>query len=413
MILNKFARYSIILIIVIISAIHLPKYYNKMVDKYTGGPKINFSPILNDFVYFQHENGHMKFSDMKGTSYSRKEYEKLLPFTFYRDLSKWGVLPETIQGLPIDIQTIHHNSTRYRLKSSALDLPEIKLYPLFESQSDFANLTLPSDVFRITDKIEFIDAKSNKVDKEKSEKFNTLFIEKKFAFPAKLIAGNPTTRKPFDEGYFIVDNNNNVFHLKKIKGEAFLFKTSIPTGIKIRKILFQETVMENIYGFILSDDNDIYSISYDGYKIKNIELKGYNANELDLSINVNPLYYIFNYEDGYKFHCAVYDTNFKFVNYLFKSIPAKEEKITEKIKYTLFPFSIKMTKNTSSLKHFDFKFHSSLSIIGIFLSLVIGFMVKVKRKEDMKANWLDFIIILFTGIYGLIGILFIKSDIWD
>lgn len=411
--LNKMARYAIIIIIIVISAIHLPKFYTKLLDKKQSSPKISYSPVLDKFVYYQYTGNKMKCTDFDGNIYARKEYEKLLPFMFFRDLSKWGVLPDIIKGLPIDIQTIHHNSTRYRLRTKDLDLPEIKLYPLFESESDFANLMLPSDVFRITNKIEFIKASDNKVNTSKSEKFNQVFVKEGFAFPAKLVAGNPTTRKPFDEGYFIVDSKDNVYHLKMKKGKPFFVKTSIPNSIKIRKIIFQENQIKKIYGYLLSEEGEIYTIDYDNYQIKKIELKNYDVTKNNLRITVDPLYNIYNYSDGITFHCAVYDTNYNFIDYVAKSIPAKEEKITEKIKHVIFPFSIITHKSTSSLKQFGIKFHSMLSIIGILISLIIGFLMKVKRNEDIKANWPDFILLLLTGIYGLIGVLLIKSDTWD
>ncbi|MFP4547463.1 MAG: DUF4857 domain-containing protein [Fidelibacterota bacterium] len=413
MILNKLARYAIILIIVIVAAVQLPVLYYKLVHKPTGSPRIYYSSINHDFLYLQYRNGRVVFTDPDDTRYTRKEFEKALPFTFYRDLNKWGVLPDTIQGLAIDASVIHHNSDRYRLRGKDLDLVKIPLYPLFESESEFANLHYPPNFFRFGEKIEFITAKTNKIDKDLTEKFNIALQEKGFNFPAQLVAGNPTTRKPFDEGYFVVDSKGFVFHMKKVKGEPWIVKTPVKNDLNIKKITLQESVARKVYGFLITEENDFFMISYDNYQLLPVELENYRADEMDITITVNPLYAQFNYDDNYNFYSAVYDSNYQYIDKLYLKKPGKDTKISEQVKHAVFPFSIKTTKAFSSLKHFSLEIYSSLSVIGIVLSLIIGFMVKIKRREDIGKNWFDFVIIALTGIYGLLAVVLIKSDIWE
>ena len=402
-----------ILLVVIVCAIQLPFFYHKTVHKPTGSPRFYYSPVTNDYAILHYQYGKMNFRDNLGNEYNRRNFEKLLPFQFYRDLSKWGVMPDTISGLAIDASIIHHNSARYKLKGKNFDYPQIELYPLFESESDFAQLHFPSNFFRINDKIEFITASENTIDIELSDKFNISLVEAGFKFPAKIIAGFPTNKKPFDEGYFIVDNENNVFHMKKIKGEPAIIKTPISQNLGIRKIVIQETVARKVYGFIVTNNDEVFMISYNNYKLLPIELEHYVADKMNLSISVDPLFVNFTYDDNYNFFSTVFDSSYNYISKTKISLTPKEEKITEKIKHTLFPFSITTFDSFSSLKKFDFHFHSSLSIVGIIISLIIGFIVKIKRQEDMKSSWFDFVIIALTGVYGLLGVIFIKTDIWQ
>ncbi len=228
-----------------------------------------------------------------------------------------------------------------------------------------------------------------------------------------MIAGNPTTKKSFDEGYFIIDNENSVFHLKKIKSQPFLVKTPISQDLQIKKIIIQEAVSKKVYGFLITENNKLFMISYDNYRLIPISLNEFQATNMNLNITVNPLYVTFNYDDNYNFFCAVFDSNYNKIDDMKISLLPKNKKTTEMIKHIIFPFTIKITKNFSSLKYFSLDLHSSLSFIGILISLIIGFFVKIKRNENLKVNWFDFIFILFSGIYGLIGILLIKSDIWE
>ena len=81
-------------------------------------------------------------------------------------------------------------------------------------------LEMPGDLFRLKDNIEFIDPETNTVKEEKSNLFMKVFIQKGFKFPAKRVAGNPSTRKAYDEGYFIIDSNDKIFHLKTGEWES-------------------------------------------------------------------------------------------------------------------------------------------------------------------------------------------------
>jgi hypothetical protein len=411
--LKKLSRYAIIIIFIIVAAVHLPHFYYKIFYKSVRSPIVYYSPTIKDFAYFKHTEQGLQFRDGKGNTYKRKGYEKLLPFLYYRDLDKWGVMPDTIQGLPVDITYIRHNSQRIRMRSYEMDQPKIELYPLFESKSDYTTLTYPRELFRINEKMEFITASTNKINKTLSEKFNRVLKEKGFQFPAQLIEGNPTTRKPFDEGYFIVDAEGSVFHLKKVHNSPHCVKTPIDKDLGIRKILIRESVRREIYGIIITDSDEVYMISYDNYRLIKIPLEHYNPDKMDLSFYADPIYRTFKYDNGVHFYHKVFDSTYSFVDSLTISLTPEEEKTSYKVKQAIFPFEIKTTKSTSSLIHFDLQCQSMLSIIGIIISLIIGIGIKIYRKDNLRENWFDLILILLTGVYGLLGIILIKPDIWD
>ncbi|MCF7886635.1 MAG: DUF4857 domain-containing protein [Candidatus Marinimicrobia bacterium] len=411
--LKKLSRYAIIIILIISASVYFPRFYHKLVDKSTRSPIVYYSPVIEDFAYFQHTDSHLVFKDGEGNHYTRKEYEKLLPFLYYRDLDKWGVLPDTIQGLAIDITFIRHNSQRMRLRAKKLDQPTINLYPLFESQSDYTTLSYPPELFRINARMEFITARTNKINEKMSRQFTKVLKEKGFQFPAQLIGGNPTTRKPFDEGYFIVDNAGRVFHLRKVKNSPYCIKTPIPDDLNIRKIVISESVRREIYGFLITQNDEVYLISYDNYKLIKLPLKKYNPDKMDFSFYADPIYRTIEYDDNYNYYTVVFDSNYTFVDSMKISLTPKEDRLSTKLKQAIFPFEIKTVKGTSSLIHFDFKLQSWLSLIGILLSFLIGLSIKLSHKENIKENWFDIVLLLGTGIYGLLGVLLIKPDIWD
>ena len=67
--------------------------------------------------------------------------------------------------------------------------------------------------------MEFINADYNTVDKNLTVAFTTALKEKGFIFPAKSVNGKFTVLKPFDEGVFIVDATDHVFHILRRNGK--------------------------------------------------------------------------------------------------------------------------------------------------------------------------------------------------
>ena len=126
----------------------------------------------------------------------------------------------------------------------------------------------PTDVFRITgDGIEFVDMATNTLDRAKSDAFTRVMKDKGFAFPARVIAGNASTRKDYDNGYFIVDNDFKVYHLKQMRGRPFVRRTDIPAELGIRHIFVTEYADHRLFGFLVDKDNRFYALEAEDYSL--------------------------------------------------------------------------------------------------------------------------------------------------
>ncbi len=411
----KISRYAIIILIIISSSILFPHLYWMIFDKPIISPIVQYSPVIKDFVYIQKlaQNSQI-YSDRAGNSYDRKSYEALLPFSYYYNLEKWGILPDSIDGIPISISFIRGNSQFVRLRPAYLHTPQIDLNPLFESQSEFTYLEMPDEVFRIKDKFEFINALSNTVNDSLSRIFDLALGQQGFQFPAKYIAGNPTTRKSFDEGYFIIDNNNSVYHLKQIKGQPAVVKTNIPVDLDIRYISVQENSRKEFYGILVTWSNDVYIISYDNYKIIKLPINGYNADEMSLLIFIDPLYRTIRYFNEEYSTCVVTDQDYRIIDTYETSWTPKSEWKSSKVAAILFPFHIERENPNTDYIQFDFKCAGWSSLFGILLALITTVLVKrLVYREELKNNWIDLIIVAVSGIYGALAVLLIRPEPWD
>ncbi|MDO9547685.1 MAG: DUF4857 domain-containing protein [Candidatus Marinimicrobia bacterium] len=413
----KLSRYSIIILVTISLSILLPSLYWMIFDKPLRTPQISYSPIIKDFVYTQtgeNSSGEKEYLDNQGKSYDRKSYEALLPFSFYYNLDKWGILPDSIDGIPISTSYIRRNSQIVRIRSVYFHTPMIQISPLFESQSDFTRLEMPNELFRISDKLEFLNARSNSVVDSLSDIYNQAFTERGFQFPAKYIAGNPTTRKAFDEGYFIIDAANTVFHLKQIKGKPYCVRTGIPIDLNLRYITVEENSRREFYAIAVTWENQIYLITYDDYKLVRLPVNDFNADEMDLMFYIDPIYRTIKYYSDQELKCIVTDKDYNIIDtYETRWLP-KSEWTSSKIAAAIFPFQAERENARTDYILFNLKFNGWLALIGTFLALLTTLAVKTMvYRENLKENWFDLLLVAVTGLYGALAVLLIRPEPWD
>ena len=61
--------------------------------------------------------------------------------------------------------------------------------------------------------------------------------KKDFRFPAIEIAGNPTVKKEYDEGYLLLDADRRLFHLKQVKGRPYVRAITLPEGLTLEHLI--------------------------------------------------------------------------------------------------------------------------------------------------------------------------------
>lgn len=408
--LNKISRYTIILLIVVVSALYLPDFFSMLFDKKVNTPRLSYSAVSNEFVYTEyHGMGQIDYKDIKGNSYGEREYYQLLPFMYYANLEKWGQLPEEIEGVELSSKIIRRNSQMVRIAPKNIDPPIVPLNIMFEAEPDYAQLMIPDDVFRMKNTIEFIDPNTNSVLEEKSEKFQQALEVAGFKYPAKIVAANQTNRKPFDEGYFIKDANNKVYHLKMIKDEPVVHFTGIDGDLPVRQIFVSENSRKEFYGWLLTEDNDVYLITYDDYKLKKLPTKSekaghnYDANTMSFRFYTYPVNkHIEVKGDGFV-HLMILDNDFNMKAEHTMEWTPYDERPASIVKSYLFPFEL---TTYDPLKHVKLQMITYWwqGLVGIGLSLLA--LVLFSRKRPV----LDYVIVLFTGVFGLIGVLLIKPE---
>ncbi len=407
----KSIRYLMIIIAVLVAAIYIPDFYWKIFDVNVRVPMVLYSPVINKFLTLRPLET-IKYTDQEGNKYTREQFEQLEPIFYYRQLVGTNTMPDSLRGEPVDISLIRVNNFRIKITPQYLSIPDIKLYPLLESKSGRVSLEMPDDVFRITSKrIEFIDCSTNSIDEEKSGRFTEALNKEGFDYPAKGIYGNPTTRKAFDEGYFIVDNSDQIFQLKMVKGEPFCKNIHAPSGLKVKYMNISEQVLREFYGVIISDDNQFYIITYDGYKIKNVPVNGYNPKNTTLVFRGDIYFRSIQLTNSDSLVVLMLNKEYKVFDRYVEPLPNVKKMDVGLVESFIFPFTISLQSPSSYFVNFYFSFYGFSFIIVNILLTILTVGIYRRRGYEVKNSLIDFAIVLVTGIYGLLAVtIFIPFD---
>ncbi|MBR8720495.1 hypothetical protein IX307_001662 [Bacteroides pyogenes] len=264
----------------------LPWCYNFFAAKPGKTPFTLYSTVIGDFAMIGHEEEKgMIRRDLAGGVYTQAQFDSILPMFYLRQLVADDRFPDSIHGVAVTPKEVQMENITFRSVPSEVNAPVIGLYPLLESLSGRVDLKMPDDIFRITGKgIEFIDMASNSVNVSKSLRFTEAMKKKGFHFPARAIAGNPTVKKEYDEGYLVLDADSRLFHLKQVKGRPFVRAVNLPEGVELKHLYVTEFRNKKVLGLLSGADHSLYVLNNRTYEVVKVGVSSFNPESDELTL---------------------------------------------------------------------------------------------------------------------------------
>lgn len=279
------------------------------------------------------------------------------------------------------------------IKPDIYNQKPLEIWTIFESNPPYLKLSFNDYVLRAKkDSLEFVNLFSLKIEKELSAIYTNALKNSGFSFPIKHFFTNPTTKKPFDEGAFIVDSLNQIYHLKMIDGKPSVKKTDIKDG---DLIIVSENTKKEFYAAILSK-NSVKLISYDDYKLIELPSGDYDPSTDKFALYITPIsksVVIYKKDKilGYKLDDD-YAINSAFQYDILRETTAKD------IKEMILPFEI---RNLSSYLY-GFKFEG-VYVKALILNLILCCLSTLLYG---RSELIRHIFVLIFGIYGFIAMIF-------
>lgn len=402
--------------IILVLSIYLPDIFWSTFKFKIIRPRVSYSPIINDILISNWDgnvsaalNKNVVYSDRKGNKYTRDEYEAIMPQINFAQLVFSGKMPDSINGTAVDVPLLRKNLFMSTFEPYIINRFFWKWLPLIESDPGRVNLEFPNEFFRIRESMEIVDCRTNQINYEMSKEFSDELNAKGFSFPAKKLFGNPTTRKAFDEGYFIIDDADNLFHLKRVKNKPYCKKINLPAGMKLAHFNVHEIPLKEFYGFFVTEDNGLYLLTFNDYRIIKLDIEDYDLNNSTLRINGDLFNRTISVVNENKFSTFIFDRQYNLIENYKGQVSGKDDSPQGRIAAYLFPFSLSLISDKSMFVNFIFKFSDQrFLLINILLTIALTAYFYYKKISPIK-NYLPLILIFLTGIYGLISVIIIRD----
>lgn len=419
--MRQSAAIILIVLTVLVAAVYLPTLYGKLFFSRVEKTHLLYSPVTQRFIYkekivgpappeavqkSEDHHAEIAYRDENGTYYTRVEFEKRLPFIYYKNMELWGLLPLRLGGEEFEKKTIKQNRRVLELKSDEINYrqPRTHLWPLLESNPDQARLVFPEDRFRMTaGAMEFVNADNNTVDRELTERFTRALVEKGFEFPARSVNGKFTILKPFDEGVFLVDAAHSVFHVKRRNGEPLVIKTPIDPTLKTRHIKISENKRKRYYGLLLADDGGLHLLTYDNYRLDRLPLENYDPDRMDFKLVINPLYRTAVHSDEIMIRAVAMNRDLQPVARYEHRMSRATKTTARRVYEALFPFSLHLKQKGGGFLTMSVETGGLVSLLGLLIVL-IGYTAWLGLRARRPPRAMELGVLILTGVYGLIAL---------
>lgn len=381
----------------------LPWCYSFVASSPGRTPFTLYSTVTGEFALLEsNEHGTVR-RDANGRGFTDAEFDSILPFFYYRQLVSDERFPDTIQGVAITPRMVQNENFMFRSSPRSLNATRAEVYPLLESMSGRVDLQMPEDVFRIDrNGMTFIDCKTNMATADKSEAFTAMLRKKDFVFPAGIIAGNPTTRKEYDEGFFVTDSAGKLFHLKQTKGRPFVRAVPLPAGVELAQIFVTEFRGRRSLAFLTDQEGKFYVLRAGSYELAPVNIPALDLTRQGLTIVGNPFDWTIQVSDpeGAVHLYAVDAADFSRIKEL--NYPAPLPGVAEKVAKYIFPFQLSFT---SGLDMEVFPRITDLSVWALVLGIVLAVMLCLWRRKSPLRMVPQCLFVVFFGLYAFVGLL--------
>jgi hypothetical protein len=410
--MKHLARFFLAFSGVLLLAYYLPAGYWLLAEKNIRAPYIQYSCVDEGFLFYRYENESLKMTDAAGHVFTREEFEQKLPLSSWAQLVKDGRMPKTINGIDIPVEKIRRAQFSARLKPEELDAPGVDLHPLLEAESGRARLEMPVDFMRLSDRIEFLDPKTNKVIPEKTALFAKAFADAGFVFPVTVIGGNPTNRKPYDEGFFLSDARGEIFRLRQVKGKAELLPVigGLAKGeaaqawkeIKPRHFVVQESESRELRVLILDQAGRLHLALGPDYRLFTLPLKHYSPSSSVFNLRGDLLNRTVISENEHDVEALAFDRDYKLVKSHEEALIGRDDLATGKLSHYIFPVVFRLEDGSSAFYRLYFDWGNPFAFALNAVLLLAALAWAKWRKIPLKNRWPDLGAIALGGLFGVI-----------
>lgn len=376
-------------------------------------PFLMYSPVNSKFIFSETEDSKTVIYDLtkdkqyRGKEYTKEERDRMLPQQYYNVLAGRDELPDSICGKEVSAKIFKESSWTFVCNPRDVNKVQPEVYLIMESMPKRLELEDANQVFRMkSDGIELVDIKTNKVVSGKSERFTTRLRQAGFAFPAIDLHANITTRKPYDEGYLMIDSRHRLFHVKQQAGRPYVKKISLSDSIVPDKVFITENTNHRFLGLFTDTKHRLYVINSGSYSIQRIPTE-WNPRKERIMIMTNIFNWIVNTSDTQcKRWYAIDNDSLSLLDTYSRTAP---KTFRETVDSYLFPVELRLTSPTDQFVYPRITIASSFVVLYVNMLLALLFFLFGWKEKPMVDRLVGTGYVAIFGICGMIPLILFRN----
>ena len=410
---------SYIVILVALSVIvlswFLPWLYSIIFPVGVSDPFIAYSPVSRQMIVSetgQEKNPAIYALDAEGKRipglYSKEQRDSLLPQIYFTQLMAREQMPDSIDGIELTVPALKHGQWVFTSLPRDINKVQPEVYLMMESMPARIDLEDPKEVFRFRNgRVEFIDMETNGIVEGRTRRFTDIFTERDFRLPVRSASANVTSRKPYDEGYLMVDDRGDIFHLKMQAGRPYMMKIRKPDSIDAQHVFIMENVDTRHLGLMTDANDNLYVIEREGYRICPLAVGKVDPTKDRISVVKNMFNWVvkISNSDGARWTVLDSDDYSKLADYNI----SYSHSVSQVIASYIFPFELSFTAISDC---YAFTRISDVSWRAVFLNVVLTLIILVvyrRRRSPGRNIALASVVTLVCGIFSFIPLIIIKD----
>lgn len=411
--------YTILLVTlsVIVLSWFLPWLYSLLFPVGASDPFIAYSPI-SDRMIVSERTGEKESVIYpldadgvreEGVVYTKEQRDSLLPQLYFTQLVAREQMPDSINGIEISIPLLKHNSWVFTSSPRDINKRFADVYLIMESMPARIDLEDPTEVFRFRDgRVEFIEMETNQINQARSKRFTEIFNDRGFTLPVKSFSANIKSRKAYDEGYLMVDDNGDIFHMKMQAGRPYMSKVRKPDSIRAAHVFIMENIDKEAIGLMSDETHNLYLIERDGYRLCQLPVGKVDPEKDRFSVVKNLFNIIVRVsnQDGTRWSALDADDYSLLASYAKTS----EKSTVAKIGSYIFPYTLSFTSTsdcyaTPRIESFSW----AAFVLNAMFALVIFIVYRRRTADAICRPALASLVTLVFGIFAFIPFIIIRN----
>ena len=400
----RIGKYSVLLLTITALSLILPLAYSFIFSPFVPGTFLAYSTIKDEILVQERGIRSNTYTKANGEQISRDEYFEWLPMLYYKKLSATGKLRDSIKNEPISLLNLRKHNFIHKMNANVTQKPTLLSAPVFESSSKATQFSYDSLFYIFKDSILIMNLLSEEINHSLTQRFNKQLKNKGFRFPIKKAFGYINNKKFVDAGYYLIDDNNGIYTLKSYAYHPDFLKLQLPQ-MEIKHIEILDPVNGEIMAIIIDRFNRILLHMGLSNAVVDTEIKDYNFDNDNILLTNTLFNKSITLENNRRVKIYVLNNDIELLKSHTINFKVGEYKAYDFIYSLVFPFELSIHWKKSAIKKLKLKENYTWHTLAFNILLVLAVVIFIKPKKRLE----QVLIILITGLYGLIALLIYKD----